>query len=104
MTEWIRVKDKKTGHEQTINKDLFDEGEFERLDKAATDTEGRPLPGKPNANLPKAQPPDTDAAGTADNATDTSVPAAESPELAPPPEADPSATTTPSKSGRAGRA
>ena len=54
MADFVRVKDKETGHEfslaaRSVNADLHDV-----LDKPAVDANGRPLPAKPHINLPKA--------------------------------------------------
>lgn len=45
MTEFIRVRDKNTGHEYTINAALADNEAYERLDDiAAVDPNGNPFP------------------------------------------------------------
>jgi hypothetical protein len=55
-TEFVRVKDKSTGHESTVTKAFAEGYRLEVLDKDAVDSNGRPLPGKPNVELPKAAP------------------------------------------------
>ena len=45
MTEFIRVRDKNTGHEYTVSAALADVDAYERLgDIAAIDPNGNPLP------------------------------------------------------------
>ncbi len=44
MTEFIRVRDKNTGHEYTVSAALADNDAYERLDKVAVDPNGNPFP------------------------------------------------------------
>jgi hypothetical protein len=55
-TQFVRVKDPATGHEVTVTKAYAEGYKLPVLDKDATDSNGRPLPGKPNVELPKAAP------------------------------------------------
>ena len=44
MTQFVRVRDKSTGHEYTTAAPLADNDVYERLDKVAVDPNGNPLP------------------------------------------------------------
>ena len=43
-TEFVRVRDRGTGHEYTVSAALADNDAYERLDKVAADPNGNPLP------------------------------------------------------------
>ena len=47
-TEWVRVKDKNTGHEYTTAAVAVRDGEQVLDKKDAVDLQGNPLPAKPN--------------------------------------------------------
>lgn len=64
MTEFVRAKDPKTGHEVSVTRQFAEGYKLEVLDKDAVDANGRPLPAKPNVELPKvAQPADDNKEG-----------------------------------------
>lgn len=46
MPEYLRVKQKGTGHELTILADRFDDEAYTKLDKDALDAHGEPAPVK----------------------------------------------------------
>jgi hypothetical protein len=57
-TEFVRVKDPDTGHEVTVPRRFAEANNLDVLkDKDAVDSNGRPLPGKPRVELPKADKP-----------------------------------------------
>ena len=43
-TEFVRVRDRGTGHEYTVSAALADNDAYERLDKVAVDPNGNPFP------------------------------------------------------------
>ena len=43
-TEFVRVRDRGTGHEYTVTAALADNDAYERLDKVAVDPNGNPFP------------------------------------------------------------
>lgn len=43
-TEFVRVRDRGTGHEYTVSAALADNDAYERLDKDAVDPNGNPFP------------------------------------------------------------
>lgn len=53
MTEYVRVKDKETGHEYTVPERRFNADLMTRLDKSATNSAGDPLPVKPKTTASK---------------------------------------------------
>lgn len=59
MPEWVRVKDKETGHEYSVPADQVVDG-LDLLDKPGADRFGDPLPAKPNRPLASI----TDSSGT----------------------------------------
>ncbi len=54
MTDYIRVKDKQTGHEFSVPADTFDGDAMTELDRPATDPGGEPLPVKYKTTVSKA--------------------------------------------------
>lgn len=64
--EWVRVKDKRTGHEYSVvnvNADIH-----EVLDKPAARRNGRPLAAKPNISRKKSEPPVVEGEGQGQSA------------------------------------
>ncbi len=53
-TKFVRVKDPDTGHEVSVTETFATAFKMTPLDKPAVDANGRPLPGKPKTELPKA--------------------------------------------------
>jgi hypothetical protein len=54
-TEFVRVRDPKTQHESTVSRRFAEAYKLDILkDKPATNSAGRPLPGKPHVELKKA--------------------------------------------------
>ena len=43
-TEFVRVRDRGTGHEYTVSAALADNDAYDRLDKVAVDPNGNPFP------------------------------------------------------------
>lgn len=54
MPEYVRVKDKQTGHEMSLPVGTFDEADAEVLKKPATDPGGEPLPVKYKTTVDQA--------------------------------------------------
>ena len=54
MPEYVRVKDKQTGHEFSLPVGSFDESDATVLDKHATDPGGTPLPVKYHTTVNQA--------------------------------------------------
>ena len=54
MPNYIRVKDKATGHEFSLPEGSFDEADATVLDRPATDAGGEPLPTKYRTTVSKA--------------------------------------------------
>lgn len=52
--KWVRVKDKRTGHEYTLAERAVREEHHEILDKPAVKRNGKPLPATPKRNLEPA--------------------------------------------------
>ena len=67
MSDFIRVRDKDTGHEYTIRERRFKDGAQTKLDKDAVGASGEPLPPKHKTTVTKAA---DKKAGTATKATD----------------------------------
>lgn len=70
-TTFVRVKDPGTGHEVTVTDKYAKAFKLEVLEgKDAVDDNGRPLPGKPHIELPKAEASTDGATGSGDPETD----------------------------------
>jgi hypothetical protein len=54
MTDWVRVKNKVTGHQYSVARAL--RSAEEAVDKPAVGRNGKPLPAKPNTSPPKSAP------------------------------------------------
>jgi hypothetical protein len=54
MPEYVRIKDKQTGHEFSMPAGTFDKDVVTVLDKDATDPGGTPLPTKHKTTVAKA--------------------------------------------------
>lgn len=55
MTDFVRVKDNETGHEYSVTQERFDYSpdDFTKVDKAATNSAGDPLPPKYKTSVSK---------------------------------------------------